>query len=178
MEMNKPTPDGTVTRLLVPMCDKGRSQLLERVFPVAFKFIDETLANNKKHTAETTETKDNEQQKVLIHCCLGVNRSAAVTVGYVMRHLKMTLKDAHALVAAKRPQMCIHDSYMNQLREYDYKLHNAFSTKPNELPTSLTVYRLALQRKEAPNQKGEMQGTEKIKKKMDTESKDTKTVEN
>ena len=40
---------------------------------------------------------------MLVHCQGGVSRSAAITIAYLMYHMKLPLKDAYKFVKDKRP---------------------------------------------------------------------------
>lgn len=39
----------------------------------------------------------------LVHCVAGVSRSASMVLAYLMKYLRMSLKDAHNFVKSKRP---------------------------------------------------------------------------
>jgi atypical dual specificity phosphatase len=43
----------------------------------------------------------------LVHCVAGVSRSATMVLAYLMKHCKLTLRDAHSLVKSKRPFVSI-----------------------------------------------------------------------
>ncbi|KAH9448542.1 hypothetical protein Pst134EA_027852 [Puccinia striiformis f. sp. tritici] len=45
--------------------------------------------------------------KVLVHCRVGVSRSATVVIGYVMKHLKMDLASAYLMVRSRRLNILI-----------------------------------------------------------------------
>jgi protein-tyrosine phosphatase len=39
----------------------------------------------------------------LVHCVAGISRSASIVLAYLMKYLRMNLKDAHSLVKSRRP---------------------------------------------------------------------------
>ncbi|OBZ66171.1 Dual specificity protein phosphatase PPS1 [Grifola frondosa] len=45
--------------------------------------------------------------KVLVHCRVGVSRSATVTIAYVMKHLSLPLVDAYLIVRSRRLSVLI-----------------------------------------------------------------------
>lgn len=45
--------------------------------------------------------------KVLVHCRVGVSRSATVTIAYVMKHLNLSLVDAYLIVRSRRLSVLI-----------------------------------------------------------------------
>lgn len=114
-----------IIRNMIPMCDRGTSSL-NRKFDESFPFIVKALKN---------------KENILIHCQSGVNRSCSVTVGFLMFHQQLTLKNAHAFVEDKHSRMCLHDKYMAQLREYDNQLFGKYSTKNGELMTTSIMLR-------------------------------------
>merc|ERR1719499_1165946 len=82
-----------------PMSDGGKTkvkEILEKVFPV----IDENLKKGE----------------VLVHCSVGVNRSATVVMAYMMRRQKITAARALTNLLRVRP-VCPVDSYVKQLKE-------------------------------------------------------------
>ena len=121
------TINDEIKRLRVAMDDRGHSQLETDIFKRAFPWLTQAMSN-----------KDN---RILIHCSMGVNRSPTVTVGFLMHHLKYDLKKAHDFVLSHRESILIHDKYMSQLREFDLKLFGKYSTKPDQLPTTSSVMR-------------------------------------
>merc|ERR1711964_583510 len=48
--------------------------------------------------------------RILIHCKQGQNRSAAICIAYLMRKGR-TLSEAHTLVKDRRPEIGMHDKY-------------------------------------------------------------------
>lgn len=55
---------------------------------------------------------------VLVHCQMGVSRSAACVVAYLMEEESLTYPEALARVTAVRPQACPNQAFEQQLREY------------------------------------------------------------
>jgi len=113
--------DPSIKIELFPMSDTGTSEL-EDTFPEAFEFLSKVTSERGK--------------KVLVHCSMGVNRSPTMVVGFLMATQQWSLKKAHAYVAERRPQICLHDLYVRQLRAYDEKLFGQSSTEEGELMTT------------------------------------------
>jgi len=90
----------------IPVQDSTSENLVDW-FQSAFDFIDQV----KKCDG-----------KVLIHCVGGVSRSATIAVGYVMRHLQLSLDNAYRLVKEKRPTISPNLNFMGQLLEYEKQL--------------------------------------------------------
>jgi len=73
------------------VCDDGIDSLRPQIAPT-IEWIDKARA---------------EGGKVLVHCRVGVSRSATVTIAYVMHHLKTTLVDAYLMVRSRRLSVLI-----------------------------------------------------------------------
>ncbi|KAF9434341.1 Dual specificity protein phosphatase 10 [Entomortierella beljakovae] len=83
-------------------------------FPEAFAFIEETK---------------NKGGKVLVHCQLGVSRSASLVIAYVMKSMQMNLTDAYDFVKARSSVISPNMSLMYQLAEFGKSLNkSAIST--------------------------------------------------
>merc|ERR1711991_1017262 len=111
-----------ITRVLLPLSDHGESDIMDEVVPLAVPFIEDALAQP--------------ESKVLVHCSQGINRSVTVVVSYFMAAKRMTLRDAWSLVSQRRPQACMHDRYVAQLRSYDLQLFGTHSTAEDEIITT------------------------------------------
>ncbi|KAG0352853.1 hypothetical protein BGZ54_002542 [Gamsiella multidivaricata] len=85
---------------------------LLRDFPAAFALIDEAIACN------------NGKGKALVHCQLGVSRSASLVIAYVMRSLGMGLTEAYDFVKQRSGVISPNMSLMYQLAEYEKSLKN------------------------------------------------------
>jgi len=62
--------------------------------------------------------------KCLIHCRVGVSRSATITICYVMKHLRMSLVQAYLFVRARRLNVIIQPNlkFMYELLQYEQRL--------------------------------------------------------
>ncbi|KAF9437346.1 Dual specificity protein phosphatase 10 [Entomortierella beljakovae] len=85
-------------------------------FPTAFALIDEALARN------------NGKGKALVHCQLGVSRSASLVIAYVMKSLGMSLNEAYDFVKERSGVISPNMSLMYQLAEYEKSLKNPGAT--------------------------------------------------
>ncbi|KAF0530561.1 Dual specificity protein phosphatase PPS1 [Gigaspora margarita] len=63
--------------------------------------------------------------KVLIHCRVGVSRSATITIAYIMRHLGYSLVSSYLFVRARRLNVIIQPNlrFMYELLQYEQKLN-------------------------------------------------------
>lgn len=59
---------------------------------------------------------------VVVHCAMGVSRSASLVIAYVMKSKKMNFEEAFRHVKFKREVIYPNDSFRNQLRDYEEKL--------------------------------------------------------
>ena len=60
--------------------------------------------------------------RVLIHCQHGQSRSGALTVAYVMKSRKVSLKEAFEIVATGRPCLQVNVSFIGQLQQFEKDL--------------------------------------------------------
>ncbi len=60
--------------------------------------------------------------KVLVHCAMGLSRSASLVLAYLMIHEGMTLGEAIKAVAQHR-NICPNSGFMEQLRDLDKTQH-------------------------------------------------------
>lgn len=65
----------------------------------------------------------------LIHCRVGVSRSATITISYVMHHLKLRLVEAYLFVRARRLNVIIQPNlkFMYELLQLEQRLHGDVS---------------------------------------------------
>ena len=71
-----------------------------------------------------TESAREANGKVLIHCRVGVSRSATITIAYIMRHLNRSLVSSYLFVRARRLNVIIQPNlkFMYELLQYEQKL--------------------------------------------------------
>ncbi|KAF9992849.1 hypothetical protein BGZ79_002563 [Entomortierella chlamydospora] len=86
---------------------------LQSEFPVAFAFIEETKSKGGK---------------VLVHCQLGVSRSASLVIAYVMKSLHMNLTEAYDFVKNRSNVISPNMSLMYQLSEFGKTLNKPTAT--------------------------------------------------
>ncbi|KAF9912810.1 hypothetical protein EC991_008673 [Linnemannia zychae] len=93
---------------------------LRSEFPSAFDYIEEAKTRGGK---------------VLVHCQLGVSRSASLVIAYVMKTLQMGLTDAYELVKSRSAVISPNMSLMYQLSEFEKSLNtNSSKTTINKSP--------------------------------------------
>lgn len=79
---------------------------ITKFFPQAFTFIDLAKKNN---------------EKILIHCKLGVSRSPAILIGYLIKIMGLTTEFSLDFLKAKRSQVHPNPGFIAQLIEYEKK---------------------------------------------------------
>eukprot|EP01084_Bolivina_argentea_P207479 353985_1 len=93
--------------------DNGKYYILCLHLDDAIKFIKEAKHSNCK---------------ILVHCMGGVNRSAAIVVGYLLYN-SVSLEDAIKMVMKQRPFVLKNDHFVEQLIEYELYLNKKNKTK-------------------------------------------------
>ena len=71
-------------------------------------------------------------QSVLVHCFMGVSRSATIILAYLMYSKKMYLDNAIIFVLKSRLCIFPNDGFIIQLLEFEYKLFGTRSFLPNK----------------------------------------------
>eukprot|EP00732_Lithocolla_globosa_P007193 Lithocolla_globosa_v1_NODE_8900_length_769_cov_13.140056.p1 type:complete len:175 gc:universal NODE_8900_length_769_cov_13.140056:82-606(+) len=104
---------------MVPFDDFGRTFVTKSHFEKCFSFIEEALEQNAEN-------------RVVVHCRAGVNRSAMIMVAYVMFKKDLDWKAAHDFVKERRKGIDIVEPYKRVLQQYsEGKLPKDDSAKPN-----------------------------------------------
>jgi protein-tyrosine phosphatase len=84
--------------------------------------------------------------KVLVHCRVGVSRSATLVIAYIMKHLDLSLVDAYLLVRAKRLNILIQPTilFMWTLHMYEEEIReSAFNDQEEEKENDVLMKRSA-----------------------------------
>jgi len=76
--------------------------------------------------------------KVLVHCRVGVSRSATVTIAYVMRHLSLPLPDAYLLVRSRRLSVLIQPNIRLLFDLIGWEIQNARDRVATRLASAAT----------------------------------------
>jgi hypothetical protein len=72
-----------------------------------------------------------EQRSVVVHCAMGVSRSASVVLAFLIRHRTMSLVDALALVRARRFVAYPNKGFLRSLRAFESQCRGG---APSSLP--------------------------------------------
>ena len=93
---------GKYQRILVQVEDHPRENLLQR-FEQTYAFIEQGLGKNGV---------------VIVHCAMGVSRSATVVCAYLMKKLSLDPKSALEIIQKHRPLCVPNDGFQEQLDVY------------------------------------------------------------
>lgn len=103
---NTPLPcDETCGYLRVPVKD-NRETDLDRYF---------------NQVADRIEEESQRNGITLVHCVVGVSRSASLCLAYLIKYHRMSLKDAYQHVKSRRPQIRPNVGFVKQLMEFEFK---------------------------------------------------------
>ncbi|SGZ41344.1 uncharacterized protein HGUI_03545 [Hanseniaspora guilliermondii] len=103
--------DGITIYHIDKLLDNGHDPLLESLYEI-LGFIE-------------SFRKSNNNAKILIHCMVGVSRSATVVIAEVMKELKISLVRAYLYVRVRRLNIIIQPTllFMYELLKFEEKLH-------------------------------------------------------
>ena len=108
-------------------------------FPACFAFIDQALAARAQalHTHAEPGAEPSREEActlaqsgpggVLVHCRMGVSRSASVCIAYLMRTLRISLARALQLLQEGRSVVGPNEGFLLQLRDLEETLHSQHS---------------------------------------------------
>jgi len=105
-------------------------------FPLS-DFGESSLVSVIDQCSEVINAAKVRNEKFLIHCHMGQNRSPSVVTGYLMKHCGMNLSQAFHQVKAARPQFAPHENYLKQLQDLDLELYGKVSLTENAEPISV-----------------------------------------
>lgn len=60
-------------------------------------------------------------RSVLVHCQMGISRSATICIAYLIKYERLSYKDAHAKVQSARDIIYPNDGFIKQLLEWETK---------------------------------------------------------
>ncbi|ETN58284.1 map kinase phosphatase [Anopheles darlingi] len=106
-----PLPASDTRYLRLPVKD-NREANLERYF---------------HEVADLIEEESNANGVTLVHCVAGISRSATLCLAYLMKHHRMSLKDAYNHIKDKRPQVRPNVSFVKQLMDFEQQLYGSRS---------------------------------------------------
>jgi predicted protein tyrosine phosphatase len=109
-----------VDKLRISVKDSADEKLIQK-FPEVLEFI---------HHARSVH------KPVLVHCSMGVSRSPAVVIAYLIKYEEMTLYDAYYHVLSARSIVCPNLGFMQQLGNWEEKCRG--STTLFDLPVFKT----------------------------------------
>lgn len=101
---------------------------IDNFFPASFKYknvrvYDEEATDLLHHFDDTFRflktAKEEKGGRALVHCKMGISRSATCTVSYLMKVYEMDLKDALNYTKSRRPVVNPNRSFLKQLEVYE-----------------------------------------------------------
>eukprot|EP00427_Karlodinium_veneficum_P016713 CAMPEP_0169141154 /NCGR_PEP_ID=MMETSP1015-20121227/44123_1 /TAXON_ID=342587 /ORGANISM="Karlodinium micrum, Strain CCMP2283" /LENGTH=229 /DNA_ID=CAMNT_0009207451 /DNA_START=48 /DNA_END=737 /DNA_ORIENTATION=+ len=135
-----PSDDCGYEYLHEPLSDFGDQDLLE-FLPKVFPFMTAGMTSGK----------------VLVHCQMGVNRSASVVICYLMMHQNFTLRRAYLHTQAMRPRISPHELYFEQLQALEQHLFGKSTLTREDIGPSLQQMIRDLRAQATPDRIGEKQ---------------------
>uniref|UniRef100_A0A672Q5L4 Si:ch1073-184j22.2 n=2 Tax=Sinocyclocheilus grahami TaxID=75366 RepID=A0A672Q5L4_SINGR len=85
------------------------------------------LGDHFDHIA--TRIHGNRSGGTLVHCAVGMSRSPALIMAYLMKYKGVTLRQAHNWVKDSRPCICLNTGFWTQLLDYERKLYGKNTVK-------------------------------------------------
>ena len=117
-------------------------EFLGRSFDQLFLPANDQMDQDLRHTlrqffAHIDAAAANPEPKLLVHCEVGVSRSASLVIALLMRDERLTFLDAFERVRSKRVQVLPNLAFASQLQRYEHELD---LSSPDATPSSLAVY--------------------------------------
>lgn len=87
--------------------------------------------------------------KIIVHCAIGASRSPTAIMAYLIKYRNMTTDEAFSLLRRKRPLVNPNEGFMEQLHDYEKKIHKKslfpseeeVKAEPSESKSPLVFYR-------------------------------------
>lgn len=92
---------------IIPIDDDESFEILS-LFETTFKIIEDVR----------------KRYNVLVHCEIGVSRSASIVIAYLMKKKKWSFDDSFKFVKGKRNHIDPNKGFISQLQEYEFLLTN------------------------------------------------------
>jgi predicted protein tyrosine phosphatase len=105
-ELENPHPDGEFEYLKLGIDDK-RTEDVAQHFETALQFIRDAREANEGSA------------RILVHCALGISRSSAICMAYLMKTESWEFARAHAFVKSRRSCVKPNEGFVEQLKRYD-----------------------------------------------------------
>ncbi|CAF0881585.1 unnamed protein product [Rotaria sp. Silwood1] len=113
-------------RHIVNVCDCPLDKIIIEKYNVLWiNLYDELQADIKKHFDETNEFLYNckqKQEKVLVHCQMGISRSSTIVLAYLMKYHHDSLFKAYDYLLERRRMAAPNMSFFLQLIRYENEL--------------------------------------------------------
>ena len=87
------------------------------------------LGQHFDRVADRIHEVGNRGGRTIVHCVAGVSRSSSLCIAYLMKYLRMNLKQAYNFVKARRAIIRPNVGFFKQLIEYERKLFGRTSVK-------------------------------------------------
>ncbi len=91
---------------VITVCKEVPKCSLKNVESIKVEVVDKQTESLYKYfdiLAEKINEVAKRNSASIVHCVAGISRSASIVLAYLMKFLRMSLKDAHTLVKSRRP---------------------------------------------------------------------------
>jgi len=88
--------------------------------------INQNLSDSFDEVTELMRKYTTKNSKVLIHCRMGISRSASFVIAYLINYHNMTLLYALDYLKKKRPIIKPNDGFLQQLKRYEEKRYKLY----------------------------------------------------